>query len=103
MAEATTWQIVGTVPAFDRGPVRHVALSQDGAQFALLLDGAGGWKIHSGPWSFGTLEACAERVVAGDARAITWSDAQLCLAAGHLALMCEGVRRKKQGEAGAQS
>ncbi len=89
------WQIVGIVEASDRGPKRHVAVSRDGTQFALLIDIYGKWSIKAGPWSFATFERCAEHIVSGDARAITWPDAQLCLAAGYVALTCEAARRSK--------
>ena len=81
------FNIVATLPALDRGPERFVAMSADGSQIAVLHKAAGQWAFRAGPWTFATWQSCAERIVCGDPRAITWSDAQQCLSAGILAMM----------------
>lgn len=94
MNAAPEWDIVGTLPASDGGPKRHVAVSLDEAQFVVLFERLGDWHIKAGPWTFDVLTRCAENVVAGDKRALTWPDATLCMAAGHCALLCIGKRRR---------
>lgn len=88
------WEVIGSVPANDGGPKRHVVLSKDGARFGLLFERYGTWNFKGGPWTYETMLRCAENIVAGDKRAITWPDAQLCLAAGYLAIICEAERRR---------
>jgi hypothetical protein len=84
---ADTFQIVATLPSLDGKPERYVGKCADGEQFAVLHKVAGHWAIKAGPWTFAVWAACAERCVAGDARALTWSDAQMCLAAGALVFL----------------
>lgn len=91
---ASEWEIVGKVQAHDRGPLRHVALSPDRLSYAVLIEIYGKWQIKAGPWTYETMLRCSENVVAGDQRAITWPDAQLCVSAGYIALWCEMERRR---------
>lgn len=95
IAEPEQWEVVGHIEPNDGGPRRHVALSADHARFAVLIDVLGKWSIKGGPWSYDTMQRCAEHIVAGDRRAITWPEGSLCMAAGYVALMCEAERRSK--------
>lgn len=90
------WEIVGEITPHDvaNGTPRKVALSKDRLQFVVLIQIGLQWTIQAGPWSYETMLRCAENVVAGDPRAITWPDAQLCLSVGYLALWCEMEKRR---------
>lgn len=92
------FNIVATLPALDRGPERYVALSADGTQIAVLHKAAGQWAFRAGPWTCATFISCAERVLCGDQRAITWPEAQLCLAAGALAMIGGAHQRAAAGQ-----
>lgn len=87
MSKASTFAIVASLPALDGKPGRFVGKSDCGTQFAVLHQVVGEWQFKAGPWTFATWASCAERVVCGDAKAITWPDAQMCLSAGALVFL----------------
>lgn len=91
------WLVLGAVDPHDvhKGVPRHIGLSKDRLHFALLVQVGQKWTVNAGPWSYETLLRCAENIAAGDQRAITWPDAQLCMAAGYLALYLESEHRRR--------
>ena len=80
---APDYQVLGSFARYGQTQEARLAVSLDGTKIAVVLaePGAETATPLSGPWDTDTVRRCAENVLTGHPRALTWSPALMCLAA----------------------
>jgi len=86
MSEATTsFEVIGSVTEYGFiGTGLRVAVTEDGRHVALVraAEGASAATIMHGPFDMDVIRRCAENILAGHPRAVTWPQAPMALALG---------------------
>lgn len=84
MAEQQTWQVIGVVDRMDmdKATPRYLMISLDGLQLCLARKDGETFFPVAGPYEHDMIRRCAENILAGNRRAVTWPEAQMALAIG---------------------
>ncbi|MBS7545665.1 hypothetical protein [Ancylobacter oerskovii] len=78
------FQVIGELDGMqaDRAAPRYLLMSQDGLSGALARREGDRFIPIAGPFSFDAIRRCAENVLSGNQRAVTWPQAQIAMAIG---------------------